>query len=141
MGQFLSVVANISVFYDFINFISGKSAVSANHGSSLAPQLEFNSFSRNMIIDQTWKSAAYVRIDCADLDTFFFFFLKDHHGKINFDTYVLEACTNERKPIFFHLDELGDFDVYNLRLLRNACWRALTDCHLGGNCFPFLAVV
>lgn len=51
----------------------------------------------------------------------------------DFSEYILGKCKEKMCPVFFHFDEVGTFDVTNLRLLRDCCFRALKklkDVHL-----------
>lgn len=44
---------------------------------------------------------------------------------VTFPLYLCKRC--EHVTIFFHFDEIGQFDAHNLRALRNSCFEALQE--------------
>lgn len=60
-------------------------------------------------------------------------FATDCRSTADFSEYILGKCKEKMCSVFFHFDEVGTFDVTNLRLLRDCCFRALKklkDVHL-----------
>lgn len=64
-----------------------------------------------------------------DLSTYTDFkdFMKDITEEDSLSKYILGKCMEKKCPVFFHFDEVGNFNVSNLRFLRDHCFRALKE--------------
>ena len=90
------------------------------------------------IVQQFSANAVDEYIDCGTLE--------NYQGLLRrlktdcFTEYVLNTCAEKKKPVFFYLDELGNFGVDNLREVRDACFSALKYLpkeQLAAGHFPF----
>ena len=50
--------------------------------------------------------------------------------------FILDMCDVAEKPVFFHFDELGVFDVVQLRLMRDSCLHSLISMERYASNFP-----